>query len=87
MEKIFLEFLKLNKEGKNELSFENKNELNNFKNINANIQQYIKFYEGETTKFINSILNKKIYQKKNNLIKCKKKLKKKMKIIFSTKII
>ena len=45
LEKIFLEFLKLNKEGKNELSFENKNELNNFKNINANIQQYIKFYE------------------------------------------
>ena len=59
LEKIFLEFLKLNNEGKNELSLQNKNELDNFKNVDTNIQQYINFYELETKKFINSILSEK----------------------------
>jgi len=72
--KIFFEFLKLNKEENkelssnkdkdkdNELSFENKNELYNFKNVEANIKEYIQFYEGATNKFISSILNNKVIE-------------------------
>jgi len=59
LEKILLEFLKLNKEESNELSSENKDEINNFKNINVNIKQYNDFYKGESTIFINSILKDK----------------------------
>ena len=62
LEKVILEFLKLNKEENNKFSFEDNNELNNFKNVNANIKQYIEFYERETNEFINSLLNDKIIE-------------------------
>jgi hypothetical protein len=62
LEKVILEFLKLNKEENNKFSFEDNNELNNFKNVIANIKQYIEFYERETNKFINSLLNDKIIE-------------------------
>ena len=52
LEKIFLEFLKLNKEEKEELSFNNKYQIQNFKNVQANIDQYINFYVKEIKKLV-----------------------------------
>ena len=60
LEKIFLEYLKINKEKNNELSFENKNELENFENVKKNIKEYADFYEKETNKIVDLILNEKI---------------------------
>lgn len=80
LEKIFLEFLKVNKEGNNELFFENKDEINNFKNVDANIQGYIDFYERETNQFINSIKNDKTIEYLDFQVGIEKKEKKNIKI-------
>jgi len=56
LEKIFLEFFKLDKEEKDfKLSLENQKEINNMKNIISNIKKYINFYESITKKLIECI--------------------------------
>jgi len=59
LEKIFLEFLKLNKEEKIELSLDNKNQIKNFKNVLANINLYINFYAIK----IKNLVESKLYEK------------------------
>ena len=80
LEKIFFEFLELNKEKNSEFSPENEKELNNFKNVHTNIQQYITFYERETNKFINSILNDKTIEYLDFQVGLEKKEKKSIEI-------
>jgi hypothetical protein len=81
LKKIFLEFLKLNKEENNDFSLENNNELKNFKNVISNIDQYNKYYEGKTKIFIDSILNDKTIEYLDFQVGIEKKEKKSIKIV------